>query len=193
MSGEASGALGSAGGSGAGGSGEVSGAVGNEVGNEVGDPPGPIINSIDEHPWVEVKAQFHDGRRVSIWEKFLEWTPERLVIYARYDPGVVVEKHGHASEHYVFVLAGEVMIGDRICGPGTNITLPLGHAFGPLIAGPEGATMYEIMLGDPRAIPADREGFVALLAERGIEPLPNPPVPWPDWLGRRTDGDPGAD
>ena len=31
-----------------------------------------------------------------------------------------------------------------------------------------------------------------LLAERGIEPLPNPPVPWPDWLAARTDGDPGT-
>ncbi|HPB45748.1 MAG: hypothetical protein M9952_10025 [Microthrixaceae bacterium] len=157
-----------------------------------GPAAGPTIVSIDDVAWVEVKAQSHDGRRVSIWEKFLEWTPERMVIYARYDPGVVVEKHGHASDHYVFVLSGEVAIGDRICGPGTSITLPLGAVFGPLTAGPEGATMYEVMCGDPRAIPADRDGFVALCAERGIEPLPNPPVPWPTWLGARTDGNPGA-
>ena len=157
-----------------------------------GPAAGPTIVSIDDVAWVEVKAQSHDGRRVSIWEKFLEWTPERMVIYARYDPGEVVEKHGHASVHYVFVLSGEVAIGDRICGPGTSITLPLGAVFGPLTAGPEGATMYEVMCGDPRAIPADRDGFVALCAERGIEPLPNPPVPWPTWLGARTDGNPGA-
>ena len=99
-----------------------------------GPAAGPTIVSIDDVAWVEVKAQSHDGRRVSIWEKFLEWTPERMVIYARYDPGVVVEKHGHASDHYVFVLSGEVAIGDRICGPGTSITLPLGAVFGVVYA-----------------------------------------------------------
>lgn len=154
--------------------------------------PGVSFSSIDDHPWVEVKAQSHRGKRVSVWEKFLEWTPERMVIYARYDPGVVVEAHGHASDHYVLVISGEVTIGDQICGPGTHVSLPVGASFGPLIAGPEGATMYEIMCGDPRAVPADREGFERLCAERGIEPLPNPPVEWPTWLGSRTDGDPGA-
>lgn len=64
-----------------------------------------------------------------------------------------------------------------------------GRAFGPLIAGPEGATLYEIMCGDPRAVPADRAGFERLCAERDITPLPNPPVPWPDWLSPRTDSD----
>ena len=54
--------------------------------------PGPIISSIAEHPWVEVKAQLHDGVRRSVWEKFLEWSPDRLVIYARYDPGVVLDR-----------------------------------------------------------------------------------------------------
>lgn len=154
--------------------------------------PGPIISSIGEHPWVEVKAQLHDGVRRSVWEKFLEWSPERMVIYARYDPGVVLERHGHASDHFVFVVAGEVQIGDRSCPAGTHVTLEEGAVFGPLIAGPEGATLYEIMCGDPRAVPADHEGFERLLAERGIEALPNPPVPWPDWLDARTDGDPGG-
>ena len=152
-----------------------------------------LISSIDEHPWVEVKAQSHDGRRVSVWEKFLEWSPDRLVIYARYDPGMVVERHGHASLHFVFVVSGEITVGDWICSPGTHITLEEGAVFGPITAGPEGATLYEIMNGDPRAVPADHEGFERLLAERGIVALPNPPVPWPDWLAARTDGNPGAD
>ncbi len=153
---------------------------------------GPLIASINEHAWTEVKAQSHGGQRVSVWEKFLEWSPQRLVIYARYDPGMVVERHGHASDHFVFVVAGEVTVGERICSAGTHITLEQGAVFGPIIAGPEGATLYEIMCGDPRAIPTDHDGFARLLEERGIVALPNPPVPWPDWLQRRTDGDPGA-
>ena len=156
------------------------------------DMPGPLIASIDEHVWTEVKAQSHGGRRVSVWEKFLEWSPTRLVVYARYDPGMVVERHGHASDHFVFVVAGELTIGERICSPGTHITLEHGAVFGPLIAGPEGCTLYEIMCGDPRAIPADHEGFARLLDERGIVALANPPIAWPGWLAGRTDGDPGA-
>ncbi|MBX6390834.1 MAG: hypothetical protein IRZ08_17900 [Frankia sp.] len=146
------------------------------------------ITSIGDVPWNEVKAQRHpDGRRVSIWEKFLEWSPSRMVIYARYDPGMVVERHGHMSDHFIFVVAGEVQIGDRHCPAGTHITLEQGALFGPLVAGPEGATLYEIMTGDPRAVPADPEGFAQLLAERGIEPLPNPPLAWPDWMAPRSD------
>ncbi|MBL7491849.1 hypothetical protein I6A60_39540 [Frankia sp. AgB1.9] len=146
------------------------------------------IVSVGDLPWQEVKAQAHPGgRRVSVWEKFLEWSPERMVIYARYDPGMVVERHGHASDHFVYVVAGEVLVGDRPCPAGTHLTLEHGAQFGPLVAGPEGATLYEVMTGDPRAVPADPEGFAELLASRGIEPLPNPPVPWPDWLAPRTD------
>src|SRR4051812_37358530 len=45
------------------------------------------IANIDDVPWQEVKAQQHGDRRVSIWEKYLEWTPGLMVLYARYDPG----------------------------------------------------------------------------------------------------------
>ncbi|WP_007509520.1 MULTISPECIES: hypothetical protein [Pseudofrankia] len=148
------------------------------------------IVSVGDVPWNEVKAQTHaDGRRVSVWEKFLEWSGERMVIYARYDPGMIVERHGHLSDHFVFVVAGEVLIGDRPCPAGTHITLEHGAVFGPLVAGPEGATLYEIMTGDPRAVPADPTGFTELLTRQGVQPLPNPPVPWPDWLAPRTDSE----
>ena len=96
------------------------------------EPPGPLISSVDQHPWVEVKAQDHHGRRVSVWEKFLEWSPQRMVIYARYDPGMIVERHGHASDHFVFVVAGELTVSERICGPGTHMSLEHGAGFGPL-------------------------------------------------------------
>src|SRR3954447_16249562 len=126
------------------------------------------ITHIDDVEWQEVKAQQHGDRRVSVWEKYLEWTPELMVLYARYDPGMLIERHGHKSDHVLFVLEGEVTIDDVRCGPGTNVVLDQGTPFGPIEAGPDGAVMLELMLGDPRAEPADREGFAALLAARGI-------------------------
>ena len=121
-------------------------------------------------------------RRVSIWEKWVEFTPNFLSLYAKWDPGMIVHKHGHNSDHVVYVLAGEMMCGDVRCTAGMHITLEKGAAFGPFIAGPEGVELFEVMMGDPRSWPADSEGFEKLLAERGVEKLPNPSIDLPDWL-----------
>lgn len=149
--------------------------------------PEPRFAHIDTVAWQEVKAQLHGDRRVSIREKYLDWSPSMLVLYASYDPGMLVERHGHASDHVVFVLDGMVRVGDVECRAGTSVVLPQGAVFGPIEAGPEGALLFEIMAGDPRAMPADREGFDALCAARGITPLPNPPIEAPPWFGDRTD------
>jgi len=147
------------------------------------------ITHLENVEWQEVKAQQHGDRRVCVWEKYLEWTPDLLVLYARYDPGMLTERHGHMSDHIVYVLEGEITVGDERCGPGSNIVLEKGAVFGPIEAGPNGALMLEIMMGDPRAVPADPDGFARLLKERGITPLPNPPIEAPAWFGTRTDSD----
>ena len=68
-----------------------------------------------------------------MWEKWPAFSPDPqyLTIYARYDPGMVVRRHGHFSPHVVFVLEGEVSFGGRRCPAGTHVELPLGAAFGP--------------------------------------------------------------
>ncbi len=137
---------------------------------------------VDDEKWQEVRAQRHGDRRVSVREKWLEFSDSCLSLYAKWDPGMIVHKHGHNSEHVIFVIEGEVMCGDTLCTPGMHITLEKGAAIGPLIAGPEGCVLFEVMMGDPRSWPADPEGFAKLLAERGVEPLPNPPIDLPDWL-----------
>ncbi len=143
---------------------------------------GPRFRHVDEEEWREVRAQMHAGRRASVREKWLEFTPERLCLVARWDPGMIVRRHGHRSDHLVFVLAGEMLCGDVRCTPGMLIALDQGAAFGPFVAGPEGVELFEVMLGDPRSWPADPEGFERLLAERGVTPLPHPPIKLPPWL-----------
>ena len=54
---------------------------------------------VDEGPWREVIAQMHGSKRVSVHEKFLEWTAKQMVVLGRYDPHVVIERHGHKSNH----------------------------------------------------------------------------------------------
>ena len=103
-------------------------------------------------------------------------------MYAKYDPGMIVQPHGHNSDHIVFVIEGDVMCGDVHCPAGTHIALDQGDTFGPFVAGPNGATMFEVMMGDPRSFPGDLEAYEKLLADQGVEQLPNPPIAMPDWL-----------
>ena len=95
---------------------------------------------------------------------------------------MIVQPHGHNSDHVVFVLEGEMTCGDVRCPAGTHIALDQGDTFGPFVAGPEGVTLFEVMMGDPRSFPADLEGYERMLAERGVRQLPNPPIDMPEWL-----------
>jgi hypothetical protein len=136
-------------------------------------------------PWQPVRAQRNaDGTEVFVREKWFSFSaePQYLSLYARYDPGMVVRRHGHYSPHVVFVLEGEITVGERPCPAGTHIELPLGAAFGPIVAGDEGATLFEVMMGDPRSWGDEPEAFTRALDARGAEALPDPPLEYPEWL-----------
>jgi hypothetical protein len=143
---------------------------------------GPRFSHLDDVPWQEVRRQQHADGPASVREKWLEFSPRYLSLYARWDPGMIVHAHGHRSDHVVFVIDGEMTCGDLQCPAGTHIALDHGDTFGPFVAGPDGVTLFEVMMGDPRSFPADPAGFAALLAARGAEQLPNPAITLPGWL-----------
>ena len=64
-------------------------------------------------PWTEVIAQENvdTGARRSVHEKFIEWTGQRMVVLGRYDPGMIIERHAHKSDHLIYVLEGELACG----------------------------------------------------------------------------------
>src|SRR5262245_2465785 len=98
--------------------------------------PAPLFRHLDQEKWREVRAQERDGKRVSVHEKWLEFSPKCLSMYARFDPGVVLPQHGHKSINIIFVVKGSMMCGDVLCTPGMHITLYEGTPYGPLVAGP---------------------------------------------------------
>jgi hypothetical protein len=51
-----------------------------------------------------------------------------------------------------------------------------------LRAGPQGAVLFEVMLGDPRSWGDQPQGYDELLAAHGVVPLPDPPLEFPTWL-----------
>jgi hypothetical protein len=147
----------------------------------------PVFRHLDDAdvPWQPVRAQRNaDGSEAFVREKWLSFSgdPQYLSLYAEYDPGMVVRRHGHYSPHVVFVIEGEITVGGRSCPAGTHIELPLGAAFGPIVAGDDGATLFEVMMGDPRSWGDEPEAFTRALAARGAEPLPDPPLEYPEWL-----------
>jgi hypothetical protein len=147
----------------------------------------PTYRHLDDPdvPWQQVKSiRNADGSTSSVWEKWLAFSPEPqyLSLYAKWDPGMVVRRHGHYSPHVVFVVSGELWCGDRHCPAGTHIELPLGAAFGPFVAGPDGVVLYEVMMGDPRSWGDDAASFEAALARRDAVALPDPPIDLPEWL-----------
>jgi hypothetical protein len=98
---------------------------------------GPIIRHLDEvHEQEVVRIEYEDGRSASIRERFLTMLPNFVSFYNKWDPGMMSLKHGHKGDHVVFVLDGEVTIGDQLCKKGSHIFLMYGDRFGPWIAGP---------------------------------------------------------
>jgi hypothetical protein len=149
--------------------------------------PEPVFRHLDDDdvPWQQVRAiRRSDGTVASVWEKWLAFSPDPLYLslYAKWDPGVVQRRHGHHSPHVLFVIEGEILCGTRRCPAGTHIELPHGAAFGPFVAGAEGATLFEVMMGDPRGWGDEPESFARALAEQGAEALPDPAIDLPAWL-----------
>ena len=143
---------------------------------------GPRITHLDDFGWQEVRSQQHGDRVANVCEKWVDFSPRFLSLYAKWDPGMMVHAHGHNSDHVVFVLEGDMMCGDVHCTPGTHIALDQGDTFGPFIAGPEGVVLFEVMMGDPRSFAADPDGWDRLLAEKRVQQLPNPKIDLPEWL-----------
>ncbi len=72
-----------------------------------------------------------------------------------------------------------------LCFPpldGRGAELPLGAAFGPFVAGPEGVELYEVMMGDPRSWSDEPEIMQETLAKHGVTQLPDPPIELPAGL-----------
>jgi hypothetical protein len=142
----------------------------------------PRFRRLDDCTWQECRRQQHGDHTASVWEKWLEFSPRYLSLYARWDPGMIVQPHGHNSDHLVFVIEGDMHCGDVHCPAGTHIALDHGDTFGPFVAGPDGVVLFEVMMGDPTSFPADEVGYAAFLAARGVQQLPNPPIDLPDFV-----------
>ena len=91
-----------------------------------------------------------------------------------------------------FVLDGGVWIGGQWCTPGTHVHVPLGATFGPIIAGPDGVTCWELSFGEFGGWGDEHELYEREIEARGVTPLPDPPLELGDWFVDPR-GDAGAE
>ncbi|MCH7789783.1 MAG: hypothetical protein IH940_10120 [Acidobacteria bacterium] len=141
--------------------------------------------SNDDVPWIAVRSQRNpDGSESHVWERWIAFSvePLYLALFARWDPNMIVRRHGHYSPHVLTVLEGEFSCDGEVCRPGSHLELPLGASFGPFVAGPDGVHLYEVMMGDPRSWSDEPEAMATILAERRVEQLPDPPIDLPAGL-----------
>ena len=140
----------------------------------------------EQGDWMEVRPQLHAGRRVAGHLKIIERSAERVVVYTRYDPNLVIEKHSHLSNEVIFVVEGELIVDGRVCPAGTTLVLEKGTPFGPVVAGAAGTVLFETFDGETGHISEDYEGFLSLIAELGITVLPEPDASVPAQGAGRT-------
>ena len=143
----------------------------------------PTFRHVDDIDWTPVQRQRNaDGSESVIRERWPIIRPGFLSAYAHYEPGMVVRRHGHRSNHVVILLDGGAGIAGDWCGPGTHIHVPLGAAFGPIVAGPDGVTCWELSFGEFGGWGDHPELYDAEIAARGVTPLPDPPIEIGDWF-----------
>ena len=112
-------------------------------------PTVPTFRNVDDIDWTPVQRQRNaDGSESVIRERWPIIRPGFLSAWVHYEPGMVVRRHGHRSNHVVILLDGGAWIAGAWCGPGTHIHVPLGAAFGPIVAGPDGVTCWELSFGE---------------------------------------------
>lgn len=70
----------------------------------------------------------------------------RVVEYA---PQYVVEPHSHAASEMIYILDGEISIGEDRFGPGDAIHIEPNTVYGPLRAGADGVRFLLLFAGVP--------------------------------------------
>lgn len=139
----------------------------------------------DEVEWIEVQAQEQNGKRISAWEKWLDFGPQAMCVETRLDPGMIIPARGRNCIQTVLVLEGSMTVGGRECTRGMHITLEVGTPMPDIVAGPDGVKTYEVRLGDPSAWYVHNDPFDQLDFEHGAVPLPAPRLELPSWLADR--------
>lgn len=146
------------------------------------DDEGPRlrVGNVHDLPWLRSREQQNaDGSQSAVLNRIVASGP-MFVTYTRYEPGMMLARHSHQADEVIYILEGEVRVGERLWTEGTVAILEAGAYFGPLVAGPKGALLFEVFNGRAERAGQDRSGWDALKAEHGVTELPIPAYSIPE-------------
>jgi len=106
----------------------------------------------EEIEWRAGSRLEKDGKELRIHSRFpLAFVePGPWFGRARCDPGMRSEAHWHACNEILYIVSGELTVGDQVYHAGDALAIAQGVVYGPLIAGPEGAEFLTIRDRHPK-------------------------------------------
>ena len=117
-----------------------------------------VAGSLDgAHPTMEGRPS---SDVASVWYDFgTESNPGRVFV-VKYGPGYVNSAHAHDTDYCSVVVEGSVDIARRTFGPGSIRFVKAETTYGPVVVGPDGATVIEFFPGPPGGTsrPVDERG-----------------------------------
>jgi len=105
-----------------------------------------VIMHVDEAPWLH-KQDTPPGQPRPLGQRFIGDLEAGPWIYVNnLEPGRVVPPHTHTQSETFYVVEGDIMVGDRVCGPGTVVYMKAGIEYGFMV-GQSGVSFVNIRTG----------------------------------------------
>jgi hypothetical protein len=124
--------------------------------------------------WQELFTELSDGMTTSTFRVGVPEDPDAPTIFRTYfPPNFEVPPHTHACDYAEVILEGSQQVTRKWHYPGDIRIVKAGTAYGPLVAGPEGATVL-LIFRDGRYMPVSLDGNDEIFADyhEGL-PVPN--------------------
>ena len=105
-----------------------------------------IIMHINEAPWILGQPSPPDGPWVEGSQLFGDLDTGPWVHISNLEANHVTPAHSHSQDEVIYIVAGEITMGNRACGPGTVIYVERDTAYGFTVGG-EGVRFLNIRPG----------------------------------------------
>jgi hypothetical protein len=112
------------------------------------DAPMPEGGGNREKLGGQLPSMNHESSDVrSVWYDFGTVENPGRVFVIKYGPGYLNTPHSHDTDYCSIVIEGSVEIARKTFGPGSMRFVKAETSYGPIVAGPEGATVIEFFPG----------------------------------------------
>ena len=103
------------------------------------------IKHEEEFPWSSWNMAAKD--RATRSKVVTDETKGPWFLFSEYLPNVTVNPHSHKETEVIYVLEGQISVGETPCPPGTLIFVERDTVYGPLTSGPDGVKFLIIRTG----------------------------------------------